>query len=50
MKIENYIEDKEKEKNLKYEIKNLKRKIEINEKKFSKALILQKNSLESNNP
>jgi hypothetical protein len=46
MKIENYIEDKEKEKNLKYEIKNLKRKIEINQKKYKRALILKKKSNE----
>ena len=48
MKIENYIEDKEKEKNLKYEIKNLKRKIEINQKKYQKALKMEKKSQESN--
>lgn len=48
MKIENYIEDKEKEKNLKYEIKNLKRKIEINQKKYQKALNMEKKSQQSN--
>lgn len=48
MKIENFIEDKELEKTLKYEIKNLKRKIEINEKKYKKALILERNSFKHN--
>lgn len=47
MKIENYIEDKEKEKNLKYEIKNLRRKIEINQKKYQRALLLEKKSGEN---
>ena len=42
MKIENFIEDKEQEKDLKYDIKNLKRKIEINQKKYKKALALEK--------
>lgn len=44
MKIENFIEDKELERSLKYEIKNLKRKIEINQKKYNKALIIEKRS------
>lgn len=47
MKIENFIEDKEQEKKLKYQIKNLKRKIEINYKKYKKALFIEKKSQES---
>ena len=44
MKIENFIEDKEMERSLKYEIKNLKRKIEISQKKYSRAKLLERRS------
>lgn len=44
MKIENFIEDKEMERSLKYEIKNLKRKIEISQKKYTRAKLLERRS------